>query len=283
MRVSRRGLLAGTAAGLAAVAGAGALVEEDVLPGRPLMHRLLGLNGPAGHIPRASPGPRDTGTLPSDHVDTDPGYVLLYPPGSRPGDPMPVVVLLHGAHSSAAGKIESMGLDHFLAASRRRLALAAVDGGDHSYWHERSDGQDTGAMVLDDFLPFLRDRGLDPQGFWGWSMGGFGALALGATEQGRQMSGVVATSPALWTSYDDVTPGAFDSREQWEAGMRLVESARPWTRVDCGTGDPFFHNDQDVLDGLDVETHWSPGAHDTAYWTRVAGSELAWLADRIGV
>ena len=53
--------------------------------------------------------------------------------------------------------------------------------------------------------------------------------------------------------------------------------------MDCGTGDPFFHNDQDVLDGLDVETHWSPGAHDTAYWTRVAGSELAWLADRIGV
>jgi pimeloyl-ACP methyl ester carboxylesterase len=281
VRVSRRGLLTGAAAGVVGVAGAGTLVERDVLPGRPLAHRLLGLNGAAGHIPDADPGPRSTGTLPSDHVDTDPGYVLLYPPGSRPGDRLPTVVLLHGAHSSAAQKIDSMGLDHFLAASGRRVALAAVDGGDHSYWHERSDGQDAGAMVLEDFLPFLRDRGLDPQGFWGWSMGGFGALALGATEEGRRMNGVVAVSPALWPDYDDVSPDAFDTREQYDAGMRLVASDRPPTRVDCGTGDPFYRDDLDVLDGLDVEVHYSPGAHDTAYWTRVAGSELAWLADRL--
>ncbi len=282
MRVSRRGVLTGLGLGTVGVVGAGTLVEHDVLPGRPLAHRLLGLNGPAGHVPDAEPGPRTTGTLPSDHVDTDPGYVLLYPPGSKPGDPLPTVVLLHGAHSSAAGKIDSMGLDRFLAASGRRLALAAVDGGDHSYWHERSDGQDAGAMVLADFLPFLGDRGLDPQAFWGWSMGGFGALALGATERGREMSGIVAVSPALWSDFADVSPDAFDTRTQYDAGMRLVAGRRPATRVDCGTGDPFYRDDQDVLGGLDVETHWSPGAHDTAYWTRVAGSELAWLADRIG-
>jgi S-formylglutathione hydrolase FrmB len=191
-------------------------------------------------------------------------------------------VLLHGAHSSAANKIDSMGLDRFLSASGRRLALAAVDGGDHSYWHERSDGQDAGAMVLEDFLPFLRDQGLDPQGLWGWSMGGFGALALGATAQGRQLSGIVAVSPALWSDFDDITPEAFDDRSQYDEGMRLVAGTRPETRVDCGTGDPFYRNDLDVLDGLDVEAHYSPGAHDTAYWTRVAGSELAWLADRVG-
>ena len=281
MRVSRRGVLTGLGLATAGVVGAGTLVEYDVLPGRPLAHELLGLNGPAGHIPQATPGPRATGTLPSDHVDTDPGYVLLYPPGSQVGDPMPAVVLLHGAHSSAAGKIDSMGLDRFLAASGRRLALAAVDGGDHSYWHERSDGQDAGAMVLDDFFPFLQQKGLDPQGLWGWSMGGSGALALGATETGRQLGGVVAVSPALFPSFDDANADAFDDQEQYDDVMKLVRAPRPWTRVDCGTGDPFYRVDQDLLDGLDVEVHYSPGAHDTAYWTRVAAGELAWLADRV--
>lgn len=263
--------------------GAGALVEYDVLPGRPLAHELLGLNGQPGHVPDVTPGPSRSGTLASDHVETDPGYVLLYPPGSTPGEPLPCVVLLHGAHSSAAGKVASLGLDRFLAASGHRMALAAVDGGDHSYWHERSDGQDAGAMVLHDFMPFLRDRGLDPQAFWGWSMGGFGALALSATETGRRLSGALAVSPALWPDYDEATPGAFDDRAQYDAGMRLVRAPRPWTRVDCGTGDPFYRNDLAVLDGLDVETHWSPGAHDPAYWTRVAPGQLDWLAARLSV
>lgn len=282
MRVSRRGVLTGLGLGVAGVAGAGALGEYDVLPGRPLAYRLLGLDGEAGHIPDAQPGPRSTGTLTSNHVDTDPEYVLLYPPGARPGDPLPTVVLLHGAHSSAANKVDSMGLDRFLAASGRRLALAAVDGGDHSYWHERADGQDAGAMVLEDFFPFLRGKGLEPHALWGWSMGGSGALALGATDQGRQLSAVVATSPALFPSFDDANADAFDDRSEYDAVIELVRSPRPPTRVDCGTGDPFYRNDLDVLDGLDVEAHYSPGAHDTAYWTRVAGSELAWLADRIG-
>jgi pimeloyl-ACP methyl ester carboxylesterase len=281
MRVSRRGVLAGLGLATAGVAGAGTLVEYDVLPGRPLAHRLLGLDGEAGHVPDAEPGPRATGTLPSDHVDTDPGYVLLYPPGAKPGDPLPTVVLPHGAHSSAARKIDSMGLDRFLAASGRRLALAAVDGGDHSYWHARADGQDAGAMVLEDFFPFLHSLGLDPQALWGWSMGGSGALALSATEAGRQLGGVMAVSPALFPSFDDASPDAFDDRGQYDDVMALIRSPRPWTRVDCGTGDPFYRNDLEVLDGLDVETHYSPGAHDTAYWTRVAGSELAWLADRV--
>ena len=282
MRVSRRGVLAGLGLAAAGVAGTGTLVEYDVLPGRPLAHRLLGLDGPAGHIPDAEPGPRRTGTLTSDHVDADPGYVLLYPPGAKPGDPLPTVVLLHGAHSSAAQKIDSMGLDRFLAASGRKLALAAVDGGDHSYWHERADGQDAGAMVLEDFFPFLRARALEPQALWGWSMGGAGALALGATETGRQLDGIMATSPALFPSFDDASSDAFDDPREYDDVMELIRSPHPWTRVDCGTGDPFYRNDLDVLDGLDVETHYSPGAHDTAYWTRVAGSELAWLADRVG-
>jgi pimeloyl-ACP methyl ester carboxylesterase len=281
MRVSRRGVLTGLGLATAGVVGAGTLVEYDVLPGRTLAHRLLGLDGEAGRVPDAAPGPRATGTLPSDHVDADPGYVLLYPPGAGPGDPLPTVVVLHGAHSSAAEKIGSMGLDRFLAASGRRLALAAVDGGDHSYWHARDDGQDAGAMVLEDFFPFLRSKGLDPQALWGWSMGGSGALALGATEAGRQLGGVMAVSPALFPSFDDATPGAFDDQGQYDDVMALIRSPRPWTRVDCGTGDPFYRTDLEILGGLDVQTHYSPGAHDTAYWTRVAGSELAWLADRV--
>ncbi len=51
-----------------------------------------------------------------------------------------------------------LGLDRFLAAGVRAglppLAIASVDGGT-TYWHRRQDGEDAGAMVLEEFVPLL--------------------------------------------------------------------------------------------------------------------------------
>ena len=48
------------------------------------------------------------------------------------------------------------GLDEQAVAAG--VALAAVDGGER-YWHPRRGGEDTGAMVVEDLLPVLREHG----------------------------------------------------------------------------------------------------------------------------
>ena len=85
------------------------------------------------------------------------------------------------------------------------LAVASIDGGNY-YWHARrseSTGADnispdtppcdTGAMVMDDFIPLLGSIGLDRSrvGFLGWSMGGYGALLLAATMGPTKVAAVV--------------------------------------------------------------------------------------------
>ncbi len=62
----------------------------------------------------------------------------------------------------------------------RRSRWSAVDGG-NGWWHRRADGEDSGSMVLNEFLPMLANKGLDTRrvSFIGWSMGGYGALLLG--------------------------------------------------------------------------------------------------------
>ena len=110
-----------------------------------------------------------------------------------------------------------MGMQEALAqiakAGYPPFAVVSVDGGD-SYWHRRASGEDSGAMVLTELLPMLAVKGLDTSkvGFIGWSMGGYGALLLGARLGPARTAGICAVSPALYTSYDEaVQSGAFDS------------------------------------------------------------------------
>ena len=281
MRLTRRGLL--VAGGAVATAGAtGALVEHDRLPGRSRAHALLGLTGEPGTIPDAEPGERDEGRFTSAHVEVDPHWVITHPPGVSPGARLPVVVALHGAGRTAEAWFDELGVDQFLAASGHRFAVAAVDGGLRSFWHERSDGQDPGRMLHDEFLPLLADRGLSLAGVLGWSMGGLGALLLGSrlADQGDEQP-VLAVSPALWPEHDQAMPEAYDTEEQYdEATARAREQLARESRVDCGTADPFYRDVRAVIDGIDVEQHYEQGAHDAAYWTRVLPGQLDWLAAR---
>lgn len=282
MRLTRRGLLA-AGGGLAAAATTGALVEYDVLPGRTPVHELLGLTGDPGAIPDAEPGERDEGRFASSYVDVDPHWVVSHPPGVSPGERLPVVVALHGAGRTAEAWFDELGVDQFLAASGHRFAVAAVDGGLRSFWHERSDGQDAGRMVHEEFLPLLADRGLRLAGVIGWSMGGLGGLVLGSrlADEGEARP-VLAVSPALWPAYDQAMPEAYDNEQQYDEAMALARAqlARE-TRVDCGTADPFYRDVRTVLEGIDVDQHYERGGHDAAYWTRVLPGQLDWLAARV--
>ena len=216
-------------------------------------------------------------------------WVIAMPPGQtkmlRP------VIALHGKDGDANMMLDcgvEDALAQLVAAGKPPFAVVGVDGGASSYWHRRSNGEDSGTMVIEELLPMLSSMGMDTSrvGFLGWSMGGYGAMLLAGerAEQGLPVGPVVATSPAVWEDYDDVRPGAFDSAEDFATygmfGRRdLLEGLD--VRVDCGRGDPFFHNVSDLVDGMDAEVHFAAGAHNGAYWTRVLPDQLDWIGDRI--
>ncbi|MCW2850709.1 MAG: hypothetical protein JWM84_373 [Nocardioides sp.] len=270
-------------------------VVEGVLPGRPRLQAALGLNGEPGRVPDVAPGPVETGSFVSERRGARTGWVLLRPPGSE-GVRLPLVVALHGLGWSLDAFLpDGVGLPQFLAAAVAGgvapFAVVAPEGG-RSYWHRRPDGEDAGAMVTDELLPLLGRRGdlvVDRVGLLGWSMGGYGALRL-AGLLGPDRAPVVAVgSPAVWTDASAASRSGFQDAAEYEEFTvtgRQDDLADTAVRIDCGTGDPFYRDVEDYVDGFpssaDVTATFEPGAHDRAYWRRVLPDQLAFLGARVG-
>ena len=225
-RLSRRGLL---------VAGGGAVT----LGAAGAAYRYRTDDGPDGPVPDV------TGV-----AVTSGSFVSQARRGARcgwsvatPGEDLPVVVVLHGRrndHRSAFAR-SYLALDRFLAAgladAMPAVAIASVDGGD-TYWHRRRSGEDAGAMVVDEFLPLLAERGLDTSrvALLGWSMGGFGALHL-VPALGSALKGVGVMSPALWHRYADTSPGSYDDAADFGRVTIFGREDRKSTRLNSSHTD----------------------------------------------
>lgn len=219
------------------------------------------------------------------------GWTIGYPKGHGPGDDLPVVVSLHGRGDTHDSTFRTLHLadtlTDVLKGGTPAFALASVDGGDHGYWHHRADGTDAGAMVVDEFVPLLKERGLDTSrlGLYGWSMGGYGALLL-AGKENLPVRGVAVSSPALFTAAGLTPAGAFDDaadydrndvygHPEWLDGVRL--------RVDCGLQDPFYPATRDFVGRLHPRPAggFIQGAHTDDYWRKVAPQQMAFLGRRL--
>ncbi|OII14604.1 alpha/beta hydrolase family protein [Curtobacterium sp. MCBA15_008] len=288
-RVTRRSLLAGGVAVLGAAA-VGEAVNLRLLPGRSTMYRALGLDGPAGTIPDATPVPSTSGSFVSTaRAGRTVGWTVAAP---HTDAPLPIAVALHG-YGSGHGDFfgTHLGYDRFLAAhvaaGGAPFAIAAVDGGNR-YWHRRADGDDPATMVVDEFLPLLARRGFDTTrlAFVGNSMGGYGALHLGGVLGSAHVRAVSAISPALWTSAGDTARGAFDDAADFRANTVLGRQHAldgVAVRVDCGTGDGFEPAVRTYVDGFTRRPSggFEPGGHTHAYWRRMAPQQLAFLAHHL--
>ncbi len=163
------------------------------------------------------------------------------------------------------------------------FAVVAVDGGG-SYFHRRASGEDSGAMVLDELIPMLGGQGLDTSrvGFLGWSMGGYGALLLGARLGPARTAAICAVSPALWLSSGATAPGAFDGADDFAANsvFGLPALASIPIRIDCGDSDPFYAATKQFIAQLPNPPAggFSPGGHDAAFWSSQLPAELTWMA-----
>lgn len=268
----------------------GGRMARMAAPNRRAVLRMgLGLAAGAALAPaiaRADPAPTyETGSFASaarGGIQTS--WAIARPPGQT--GPLRPVIALHGKGSDAAtvmaGGVEQ-GLAEAVAAGLPPFAVVAVDGGG-GYWHRRASGDDAGALVLDELLPMLAGRGLDTSrvGFIGWSMGGYGALLLGARLGVARTAAICAVSPALWTSAGAAAPGAFDDAADYAAnsvwGLPALGSIP--VRIDCGNSDPFAAATREFIDQLPTPPAggFSPGGHDGAFWSSQLPAEITWLA-----
>jgi pimeloyl-ACP methyl ester carboxylesterase len=211
-------------------------------------------------------------------------WAIARPPGQTA--PLRPIIALHGKGQDAAGVMAGgveQGLAQAVDAGIPPVAVVAVDGGG-GYWHKRASGDDSGAMVLDELIPMLGGQGLDTSrvAFLGWSMGGYGALLLGARLGPARTAAITAVSPALWTSSGAAAPGAFDSAEDYEAnsvwGLPALNSIP--IRIDCGDSDPFYSATKQFIAQLanPPAGGFSPGGHDGGYWSSQLPGEVAWMA-----
>jgi S-formylglutathione hydrolase FrmB len=206
-------------------------------------------------------------------------WALSVPPGPVLG----VVYALHGRGANHRFAFDEVQLDRVAASLDLPLVIASVDGGDHSYWHRRADGTDASLLLTDEFIPHVEELvGRQQRALLGWSMGGYGAL-LAAERHPADFRVIAAASAALWRSYSQTAPGAFDSSADYDrndvfSGVRRLDKVP--IRVDCGTSDPFYSADRhftSLLTGPHSSSFGS-GGHNPSYWRSVAPAQLRTIA-----
>ena len=286
--------------GLAAVAAAGAgaieLAAHGIVPGRQLMDRLDGACSVASPpLAFSAPGPSVSGTFYSRARHREVGYVIAWPPGHRPGAPLPLIVVLHPSGADHLRALTGMSLPQALAlrvggGPLPPMAMAAADGGP-GYWNPHP-GDDPMAMVVHELIPRCQRLGLGraPRrvAVMGISMGGYGALLL-AERYPAVFAAVAAVSPAVWTSYPQArqaNPGAFASAGAFAADDVITHAAalgrRP-VRIASGHDDPFYPGVQALARALPAGAvvAFGPGCHDASFFVAQEPPSLAFLASHL--
>ena len=274
---SRREVL--IAGGAAAVLGVGGAIEMGARRRTSLLHRFGLAESPDTSFP-PSHTPIVSGTLTSAHMRAPVSWSMSVPAGALTG----VVYCLHGRGEDHRFAFDQIHLPDAAAAAGAKLVIAAVDGGEDSYWHRRADGDDPLTMLLTEFLPLVESRvGAHPRALLGWSMGGYGALLAAETDP-RRFRTVCAASPALWTSPGSTAAGAFDSPDDYHRNdvyEHLDRLASMTVRIDCGTGDPFYVSVRKFVADLSTKPQgtFGHGFHDAAYWRSVAPAQINTISD----
>lgn len=270
------------------------LVEHGDLPGKTRLDTWLGRNDvQQPDATFGAVGQALSGTFYSHARRTTVGWTISYPPGHRPGDRLPLVLALHGFGGNHAYPIGPLTPVRLLGARLGHdekplpaMAIAAVDGG-NGYWHAHP-GDDPMQMLLTEFLPMCRQRGLGVGpghkiGLTGESMGGYGDLLLAEQHPGL-VAAVAAISPAVWTTYADsqnANPDAFTSESDF-ADHDVITHASSLhgipVRIASGRDDPFHPYLESLQQALPAaEWHFPPGVHDGEFFGSQALPSLAFL------
>ncbi|MDX6601648.1 MAG: hypothetical protein QOF13_850 [Solirubrobacterales bacterium] len=234
-------------------------------------------------------------TIESRAVGERLGVSVIEPASPKPPGKRGLLVFLHGRGGSDDSDTGNEAVFEGLAKLGRRAPVVAFpDGGDHSYWHDRDEG-DWGRYVMREVIPTVsREFGTDPQrvAIGGISMGGFGAYDL-ALLHPRRFCAVGGHSAALWFDGGETAPGAFDDAADFDrndvvgtvrADPNAFGSMRVWN--DYGGEDPFRGYNEGFVDYLeagdaDLSAHSWRGGHDGDYWNRHWAAYLRFYANSL--
>jgi len=174
----------------------------------------------------------------------------------------------------------------------RAPVVVLLNGGGHSYYHDRRDGL-WASMILRDAIPDALRRFETRKGriaIGGESMGGYGALHI-ASLRPSKFCAVGGHSAALWQSAGQTAPGAFDDGTDYArndvfsaARHGAFDQLRVW--MDGGTADPFRAADAAFVallrqQGVAVTYHVWPGAHTGSYWSSHMAAYLRFYASAL--
>ncbi len=233
-------------------------------------------------------------TIESKAVGEELPVSVVVPSGDRAGR-RSLLVFLHGRGENQDSELDDPFFGALASLGDRAPVVAFPYGGDHSYWHDRADGE-WARYVVDEVIPQVADGfDADPSrvAVGGISMGGFGALDLALHYPGR-FCAVGGHSPAVWESGAGTAAGAFDDAEDFarndvvaaaRAGDPALTDAPLW--IDAGAEDPFQPGDQALATALRAEgapvtskLSW-PGGHDSDYWNAHWGRYLRFYANAL--
>jgi S-formylglutathione hydrolase FrmB len=215
----------------------------------------------------------------------------VIPPGGGNGR---LLILLHGRHDPGplhwlGGDIsgpQSMLNDAFFAGlaqlGDRAPTVVLLNGGGHSYFHDRRDGP-WATSILREAIPeaVRRFRTHGQVAIGGISMGGYGALHI-ASLRPSEFCAAGGHSAALWTSGGASAPGAFDDTEDYARNdiFAVAEKLRNipvW--LDNGDHDPFLAADAQLARALHIRQHVWAGGHTGSYWHAHMAQYLRFYAD----
>jgi len=276
------------------VGGAGAeLVDHGVLPGKQQLDQLDGAcSVPSPELAYGPLGPSHSGSFFSKARGRQVGYTIAYPPGTRPFDALPLIVMLHGYGANHTNALSSMSPAQAVALRVDGrpfgpMAMVTVDGGG-GYWNPHP-GDNPMAMVIDELIPLCQKVGLGapPHGIgtMGISMGGYGAILL-AEKYPSLISAVAAISPAVWTTYDQAraaNAGAFASAASFDANDVVTHVdglADTKVRVASGNADPFHPGVETLARVLPAtaEIDFANGCHTGPFFVAQEPLSLAFLS-----
>jgi S-formylglutathione hydrolase FrmB len=208
------------------------------------------------------------------------------------GGKRPLLVFLHGRGLKPGSLLSEEFYTGLARLGERAPIVVALDGGDHSYWHDRRDGR-WGSYVLRVAIPqAVRRLGADGSrvAIGGISMGGYGAFELARR---RHFCAVGGHSPAFWLSAGQTAPGAFDDGADFNRHdvYRYVRTHRhPYGStplwIDRGTRDPFRPYDASIVRelkarGAHLTSRVWPGEHSGTYWRAHMAHYLRFYADAL--
>jgi S-formylglutathione hydrolase FrmB len=242
---------------------------------------LLAAAGCGGNDVDAPPH-SETYTLNSKVLDVGLEQVVV-----REGRGRPLLVLLHGRDGSPTDFFGKRLNSTLRALGAEAPNILLPEGGASSYWHNRRDAE-WGRYLLHEAIPdAVAKTGADPKriAIGGFSMGGFGALALALQHPGL-FCAAGGHAPALWKTAGATALGAFDSPADFKRHDILAAAKRGWpfgsTRIwlDVDTHDPFRAATTQLAHDLGTRARFTvwPGTHSTAYIQRHLPQTLRWYA-----